>query len=190
MKQKLTLQALIEISLFSALALIFDLLMPYRMPQGGSITLVMLPIFVMAYRHGLKGGLATGALVGTLQLLFGAYIFTPVQFLVDYTFAYGLVGMAGVFAGQVKRAAKDGSKKTLVLYLVLGALLGSLLRYAAHVLSGIVFFAQYAEGPVVAYSLGYNMTYMLPSFLIATIVLVLLFTTAPRFATLATRDVR
>ncbi|MFN3367515.1 MAG: energy-coupled thiamine transporter ThiT, partial [Exiguobacterium mexicanum] len=88
MKQRLKLQALIEISLFAALGLIFDLLIPFRMPQGGSVSLAMLPIFVMAYRHGLKGGLATGALVGTLQLLFGAYIFTPVQFLLDYTFAY------------------------------------------------------------------------------------------------------
>lgn len=190
MKQKLKLQALIEISLFSALALVFDLLMPYRMPQGGSITLVMLPIFVMAYRHGLKGGLATGALVGTMQLLFGAYIFTPVQFLLDYTVAYGLVGVAGIFAAQVKQSAKDGAKKTLTFYLILGALIGSALRYVAHVVSGIVFFAEYAEGPVVLYSLGYNLTYMLPSFLIATIVLVLLFTTAPRFATLATRDIR
>lgn len=190
MKQRLKLQALIEISLFAALGLIFDLLIPFRMPQGGSISLAMLPIFVMAYRHGLKGGLATGALVGTLQLLFGAYIFTPVQFLLDYTFAYGVVGMAGLFAGQVKRVAKDEAKKTLVVYLVLGALLGSLLRYGAHVLSGIVFFAEYAEGPVVAYSFAYNMTYMLPSFLVSAVVLVLLFVSAPRFATLATRDVR
>lgn len=190
MKQKLKLQALIEISLFSALALVFDLLIPYRMPQGGSITLVMLPIFVMAYRHGLKGGLATGALVGTLQLLFGPYIFTPVQFLVDYTLAYGVVGFAGVFANRVKTSARKEQKNMLILYLILGAFLGSALRYAAHVFSGIVFFAEYAEGPVVWYSLVYNMTYMLPSFLLATAVLVLLFTTAPRFATLATRDLR
>ncbi|KAB2860560.1 MAG: energy-coupled thiamine transporter ThiT, partial [Exiguobacterium chiriqhucha] len=52
MKQRLKLQALIEISLFAALGLIFDLLIPFRMPQGGSISLAMLPIFVMAYRHG------------------------------------------------------------------------------------------------------------------------------------------
>lgn len=190
MKQRLKLQALIEISLFAALGIIFDLLIPFRMPQGGSISLVMLPIFVMAYRHGLKGGLATGALVGTLQLLFGVYIFTPIQFFVDYTLAYGLVGMAGVFASQVKQAARQDAKKTLIVYLVLGALLGSLLRYAAHVVSGIVFFAAFAEGPVVAYSFAYNLTYMLPSFLISALVLVLLFTTAPRFVTLATRELR
>ncbi|MEJ6527107.1 MULTISPECIES: energy-coupled thiamine transporter ThiT [unclassified Exiguobacterium] len=190
MKTRFKLQALIEISLFAALGLIFDLLIPYRLPQGGSISLAMLPIFVMAFRHGLKGGLATGALVGTLQLLFGAYIFTPVQFLLDYTVAYGLVGMAGVFAGRVKQAASNGATKTLATYLVLGALLGSMLRYAAHVISGIVFFAEYAEGPVVAYSLGYNATYMAPSFVISAIVLVLLFTTAPRFTRVATRDLR
>ncbi|OGX78019.1 MULTISPECIES: energy-coupled thiamine transporter ThiT [Exiguobacterium] len=190
MKQRLKLQALIEISLFASLGLIFDMLIPYRLPQGGAVSLAMLPILVMAYRHGLRGGLATGALVGTLQLLFGAYIFTPVQFLLDYTVAYGLVGVAGIFAGQVKQSAKDGAKKTLTFYLILGALIGSALRYVAHVVSGIVFFAEYAEGPVVLYSLGYNLTYMLPSFLVSAVVIVLLFTSAPRFATLATRDIR
>ncbi|TCI27475.1 energy-coupled thiamine transporter ThiT [Exiguobacterium sp. SH3S2] len=190
MKQRLKLQALIEISLFASLGLIFDMLIPYRLPQGGAVSLAMLPILVMAYRHGLRGGLATGALVGTLQLLFGAYIFTPVQFLLDYTVAYGLVGVAGIFAGQVKQSAKDGAKKTLTFYLILGALIGSALRYVAHVVSGIVFFAEYAEGPVVLYSLGYNLTYMLPSFLVSAVVIVILFTSAPRFATLATRDIR
>lgn len=190
MKQRFKLQVLIEISLFAALGLIFDLLIPYRLPQGGSISLAMLPIFVMAFRHGLKGGLATGAIVGTLQLLFGAYIFTPVQFLLDYTVAYALVGLAGVFAGRVKNAAKAGTMKSLSTYLVLGALLGSLLRFIAHFTSGVVFFAQYAEGPVVTYSLVYNATYMIPSFLVSAIVLVVLFTGAPRFASMATRDVR
>ena len=190
MKQRFKLQVLIEISLFAALGIVFDLLIPYRLPQGGSISLAMLPIFVMAFRHGVKGGLATGSLVGTLQLLFGAYIFTPVQFLLDYTVAYALVGLAGVFAGGMKQAARQGATRRLMVYLVVGALLGSILRFGAHFISGIVFFAEYAEGPVVAYSLIYNATYMVPSFLVSAIVLVVLFTGAPRFASLATREVR
>ncbi|WP_214826996.1 energy-coupled thiamine transporter ThiT [Exiguobacterium algae] len=190
MNQRFKLQTLIEISLFAALGIIFDLLIPFRLPQGGSISLAMLPIFVMAFRHGVKGGLATGALVGTMQFMFGVYIFTPVQFLLDYTVAFGLVGMAGIFAGRVKQAAQQGAMKTLTTYLILGSFLGAFLRFLAHFISGVVFFAEYAEGPVVTYSILYNATYMVPSFILCAIVLVTLFTAAPRFVSVATRDVR
>jgi thiamine transporter len=51
----------------------------------------------------------------------------------------------------------------------------SLARYVSHVISGVVFFAQYAPKgqPVLLYSLGYNAFYLGPDFLIA-IVLTLL----------------
>lgn len=176
-----SLQTMIEISLFAALGLVFDLIIPYRLPQGGSVSLAMLPIFVMAFRHGVKGGVATGAIIGTLQLLFGAYIFTPIQFVLDYTFAYGVVGMAGVMAGRLKAAAKAGDFRKIATTVVIGSFIGAFLRYAAHVVSGIVFFAEYAEGPVVLYSLTYNAAYMVPSFAVSALVLVALFKTAPRF---------
>lgn len=61
---------MVEIALMTALALILDRIEfsgPWVM--GGSITLVMLPIFVMAFRRGVKVGVATGLLVGTLKLV-------------------------------------------------------------------------------------------------------------------------
>src|SRR5699024_11747938 len=48
--------------------------------QGGSISLVMIPIFLLSFRWGLKGGLVGGALLGILKLILGRpYILVPLQ---------------------------------------------------------------------------------------------------------------
>ncbi|AFS70878.1 MULTISPECIES: energy-coupled thiamine transporter ThiT [Exiguobacterium] len=183
------LQMLMEIAIFASLGVVFDLLIPFKMPQGGSISLAMLPIFVMAFRHGVVGGVVTGALVGTIQLMFAPQILTVVQPLLDYTIAFGVVGLSGLFARQVKKAAADGKNGRLMTIVLIATLLGAGLRYVCHVISGIVFFAEYAEGPVVPYSLIYNATYMVPSYLLCGIVAGLLFTTAPRLLRYSARGV-
>ncbi len=68
------------------------------------------------------------------------------------------------------------------MYVIGGVFIGSVSRYAAHVVSGAVFFGSYAPKgtPVWIYSSVYNATYMIPSFILSAIVLILLFMTAPR----------
>ena len=65
--------------------------------------------------------------------------------------------------------------------MIVGTFLGSALRYLAHVYSGIVFFGEFApEGqPVAVYSLVYNGTYMLPSFIVSAIIVILVISAAP-----------
>ena len=46
------LHVLTEIAIFSAIALVFDKLPLFTMPQGGSVSLVMLPILLLSLRHG------------------------------------------------------------------------------------------------------------------------------------------
>lgn len=74
---------LVEIALFSVLCVILDLFSFKAWGQGGSISLQMLPIFVIAFRHGLKAGSITGLIFGLLQLLLGAYILNPIQAFLD-----------------------------------------------------------------------------------------------------------
>ena len=51
---------LVEVAVFSALAYLLDLvsgLLSLKIwPQGGSISIAMIPIFIMAFRWGIKGG--------------------------------------------------------------------------------------------------------------------------------------
>ncbi|WP_017754210.1 energy-coupled thiamine transporter ThiT [Calidifontibacillus oryziterrae] len=179
---------LVEVALFSALAYVFDLLANIVSlkiwAQGGSISIAMVPIFLVAFRWGLKGGLLSGLLLGGLQVVTGqAYIAHPVQGLLDYFLAFTVVGLAGIFAKQIQLAIQNQSKSKVTTYVIAGTLLGSGLRFLMHFIAGAVFFAEYApEGtPVFVYSFLYNGTYMLPAFVLSAIFVSILINTAPKY---------
>ena len=58
--------------------------------------------------------------------------------------------------------------------------MASIVRYACHVISGAVFFSEYAgaQNPW-TYSLGYNAPYVLASYLLSALVLVILYRRYP-----------
>ena len=152
-------------------------------PQGGSVSIAMVPIFLMAFRWGLKGGLLTGFLLGLLQFILGfAQVYTIIQGIIDYFIAFTVVGFAGIFARQISSMLNEGKKGKWISYVIFGAFIGSLLRYLCHFVSGFVFFGEYAPKgqPVMIYSLLYNGTYMLPSFVISAIIVVLVISAMPK----------
>lgn len=61
---------LVEAAMLLAMAMILSYIKVYELPQGGSITLEMLPIVVLALRQGTKmgclGGFVGGAVIGGL----------------------------------------------------------------------------------------------------------------------------
>ncbi|MDE7359118.1 MAG: energy-coupled thiamine transporter ThiT [Lachnospiraceae bacterium] len=119
-------------------------------PWGGSATLLsMLVICLPGYFFGFGAGLLTGVAYGVLQLLVDPYVLFPTQLVMDYFLAFGALGLSGLFS-----TAKKGLLK--------GYLVGILGRYVFAVLSGWIFFAEYAwEGwPVLPYSLVYNGIYI------------------------------
>jgi len=152
-----------EIGVAVALAAVLHLVRLWEMPQGGSITLgTMVPLLVLALRRGPGVGALAGALYGVFEgwiLSGGRFFYHPVQVVLDYPLAFGLLGIAGFFPRSP----------------AFGVTLAAAGRYLAHVVSGVVFFAQYAPKgqPVWLYSLGYNITFLGPDFAVA-IVLTLL----------------
>ncbi|MBO8157296.1 MAG: energy-coupled thiamine transporter ThiT [Bacillaceae bacterium] len=178
---------LVECAIFATLALVLDLFSGFLTsrfwPQGGSVSIAMLPIFIIAFRWGLKGGLFSGFLFGLLQVVTGmAWIATPIQGFIDYFLAFALVGFAGVFARQVQDGLQKGSAGKWVSFAVAGIILGGFMRFLAHFVSGIAFFGEYApEGqPVVIYSLVYNGGYMTMSTIICAIVAVFVLSAIPK----------
>lgn len=177
---------MIEVAIFTALALALDLIpfLQFKIwAQGGSISFAMIPIFIVAFRWGLKGGLTAGFLWGVLQIPFGGYVLVPLQGFIDYAVAFTVLGFAGIFAAKIKRAVKHGNKKAYFTYIMLGVLLGSALRMAAHITAGAVFFAKSMPAGwdnIWIYSLIYNGSYMVPSFIICTIVIFFLFNKQPK----------
>jgi thiamine transporter len=173
---------LVEVAMFAALAYLLDFVAFKVWAQGGSVSLSMLPVFLIAYRWGLKGGLLTGFIYSALQLSTTSYIYSiPLAFM-DYILAFTLLGLAGLFAGKIKKGISEGNKSKINLYIILGLFIGSSLRFVAHYIGGIVFFADFAPvgTPVALYSLLYNGSYMLPAFILCSIVLVLMVSSSNR----------
>lgn len=148
---------------FSALAIALAAVTSYikfgSLPFGGSITLFsMFFICFTGYLFGLKAGLITGVAYGILQFIIEPYVYHPVQVILDYPLAFGTLGLAGIFS-----KSKAG--------LIKGVVLGMSGRYICHVLSGYIFFADYAgDSNAILYTLGYNATYIVPE-MIATVIL-------------------
>ncbi|MGE5652710.1 MAG: energy-coupled thiamine transporter ThiT, partial [Bacillota bacterium] len=149
------LQMMVEIAAMAAIAWVLSLYRVGKMPQGGSVSLEMLPIYICALRWGAGPGVASGTILGLLSLM-DATIVHPAQMLLDYPLAFGAIGLAGFF--------RD---KPLV-----GMVGGGLARWFMHVVSGVIFFGSYApEGSsVVGYSMVYNITYILPEIILAILI--------------------
>ncbi len=167
-----------EIALAIALAILLDgfskILPVPRLPYGGSISLHMLPIFVVAFRHGWKGGVAAGGVYGMVHFISEPHWIHPIQFPLDYPIAFGLAGMAGL--GFPRTTAARAAPYALPVQIITGVLLGNTLRFLAHFISGIVFWGQMApQGqPVWLYSLFYNASYIFPETVVDILLLQLL----------------
>lgn len=155
---------MVESGLMIALATILSMLKIYSLPWGGSVTLCsMLPLFLIAYRHGTKWGTFTALVYAVLQGLLGAVdgTFTMVALgaesgvystgifqcpywvavvgivLLDYILAFTVLGTAGMFREKFPEKPAVG--------LALGCVVAGLLRYLCHVISGFIFFGTFAE---------------------------------------------
>ena len=147
---KLTVKQLAFCAMSLALGTVLSNLKLFEMPWGGSVTLLsMLVICLPGYWFGPAAGILTGVAYGFLQLLIDPYVLYPLQLLVDYPLAFGALGLSGLFCD-----AKFGLLK--------GYIAGVLGRYVFAVISGWIFFGEYAwEGwNPLPYSLAYNGAYL------------------------------
>ncbi len=153
-KKKFSAKQLAFSAMAIALAMVTSMIKLIHMPMGGSVTLFsMLFIVLIGYWYGLGAGLTTAIAYGILQLVVDPYILSVPQMLVDYIFAFGALGLSGIFS-------KNKSRYSLILCYIVG-ILG---RYFFAFLSGWIFFGTYAGyygfSNGVVYSLAYNGAYI------------------------------
>ena len=209
-------QRLTESAMLLAVAIVLELVSKLfipEMPFGGQVTLAsMLPVVLISYRHGVKWGLVAGVAYAFIQMAIGAKTvaaaFQPGYFgdgrmlvnavimcILPYVLAFILLGLGGIFRNSLKR---PGAALACGSILALGA------RYLAHVLSGYILFAGWAEwfftqdgcpgwGMTLVenlspgmlgflYSLVYNAMYMVPE-MILTAVAAALISRVPQIVT-------
>lgn len=174
---------LTETAVFIALAVALSMVKIFKLPLGGSVTLVsMLPICILSFRYGVKWGFFSSFIYSLFQLMLGittdgllGWGLTPIMLvgciLFDYIIAFSVLGIAGVF----KKKGEAG--------LYAGLTLAFILRFISHVVSGYFIFAYldqweifgstFANAPLL-YSVCYNGTYILPELIITIAVVVVL----------------
>lgn len=144
-----------------ALAIVCSMIKFANLPMGGSATLFsMLFITLIGYWYGPSVGLTTAVAYGLLQFVIEPVFYTLPQMLIDYPLAFGALGLSGFFYKK-----KYG--------LQIGYVAGVIGRYIFAVISGFIFFGQYAPKgtPAIVYSLSYNATYIVPE-AIATLIII------------------
>ncbi len=165
---------LAEIIVFSSLSAVLYTLRPFTLPYGGAVTLgSMVPTMWLSLRRGVGVGVIAGAVFGILALfvdvlLLGAsaVIATPLQAVLEYPVAFGLIGLTGMF------------RKKTVSSALAGATLCVFFRFLVHYFVGVfVWYYVYAfpEGygqwiwPAV-----YNGSFLIAEFIVNAILLAIL----------------
>lgn len=189
-----------ESAMLLAIAITLELISKIFIPElpfGGQVTLVsMLPVVLIAYRHGTKWGFVAAAAYAVLEMAIGmktvSAAFLPGYFgdgamifkallmcLLDYLLAFTALGLGGIFRNCIKKPG---------LGLLCGSLVALTTRFLCHVGSGYILFSGWAEwfftqdgfpafgaalvnslSPTAlgwVYSLVYNGMYMVPEILL------------------------
>ena len=154
-----------------ALSFALSYISPIHMPQGGSVTIgSLVPLMIYSYMFGTKKGVFAGFVYGLLQIIQDPWLIHPAQMLLDYPIAFAAIGLSGMFA-HVKKL-----EKLPQLQIALGGIVASVLRFAAHLFSGVFAFSYLApDVDAWIYSLGYNATYVFPDIAIAIAVCIIVF---------------
>jgi len=166
-------KTLVECAIMVALATVLSLIKVFKMPWGGSVTLLsMLPICFASVRHGVKWGFGTAFVYSCIQLVLGITMdgllgwgltggMLVACILLDYIIAFTVLGVSGIFAGKGTAGVIGGTALAIAL------------RLLSHVLSGVYVFksigllwdAIQIDNPWL-YSLGYNGAFMLPELIL------------------------
>lgn len=171
---------LVESSIMIAFATVLSLFKLIDMPYGGSVTLAsMLPMVIVSYRHGAVWGFGSGAVYAAIQQLLGLNNLSYVTgwqsvlavIMLDYMLAFIAVGLGGTFRGALRRIASDEAIAQ-GRELALGMILVCAVRYIFHTVAGATVWAGLSipSTAALAYSLGYNATYMVPETVVNTLV--------------------
>lgn len=137
------------------------------LPTGASITLgSWLPLMILALVYDYRLSMLAGLFCGMLApfLLPGWSLVHWAQYFLEYMAIFSCMGYAGVF-GHDKKSR-----------IILGGSLAVLLRIAAQVLSGVIFFGQYAWAGWGAwgYSLVFHLTAKIPEGILSILILLAL----------------
>lgn len=166
MKYTLSLKTITRIAILSALSVTLSYIRIYQLPQGGNISLGMIPILFAYVYLDKPAAILTAIISGILQYLPDPFFLNPLQWLLDYPLAWGALALPVILPNRISK-----NLKTLA-----GGIIGGIGRFAFHFLSGMLYFAMLApeETNPFIYVVTYILSHLIPSVAITIIVVLIL----------------
>ncbi len=169
---RFTIREITEIGVLSALAIVLDTFVKIPIGStGGSINFSMVPLFIVALRHGpIKGFIASGIIYSIITAVIDAYGIA--FFVFDYLIPFGLTAILGLVAKPIFNMYTSKEKLNVVFSFVVLALmiaLQGLLRILSSSINSMLFYeVTYLEGII------YNVSYVLPSTAVNIVIMALM----------------
>lgn len=160
--------SLVLTAMFMAVTIVLSLVNKVipEMPQGGTISIDIIAIFLCAYLMGVRYGIICGVGVALLQFVLGmATYYGPWSVLLDYVLPLGVCGIAPLLK----------TTKIMDIPIFWGVILSMFLKFMSHYFSGAWLFAEYATGNPWVYSFVYNLWYNLATLVVCIIAVPVLY---------------
>ena len=157
-KLQITTGMLSRTALLTSMVIVLSQIHFFRMPQGGELNLgMMVPLIFLAVCYGGRITLMAGFVCGIVDMMLDPYFLHPIQILFDYPFPFMAMAVVALFKNHI----------------IFGTLVAYVVNFLFHFISGVVFFGANApEGvSVVYYSAVYNVSTVVPDFIICCLIL-------------------
>nr|WP_279279079.1 energy-coupled thiamine transporter ThiT [Senegalia massiliensis] len=144
---RFNIKSLTRIGIIAAISIVLYMIKIVPFPQGGGFSLLsVLPIMILSSIFGIKEGIICGIIVGALKSVIQPP-FYPLQLPLDYFGGMIVIAFTPIFGTKTKSR------------LIFGATLAGTLSILFSVLSGVIFFGQFApeEMNTWIYSITYNL---------------------------------
>lgn len=167
--ERRTTRQIVEEGVLISLAFVLNLIKIPIGATGGSINLQMLPLMVIALRHGPHHGfIAGGVIYGLLTCLTDGYGFACYPF--DYLIGFGSVAVMGFFKKYI--FGKDQTTYNIkgLIFIFISGVLATLVRYIGSNVSSIVVYGLSLKG-----ALEYNAFYIPLSGLVSIVALMAIY---------------
>lgn len=153
-KDSIDVKDMAEIAILSALAIALQFIKINIGATGGSINLGLIPLFVIALRKGpTKGFIASAFVFGLITCITDGYGFNTYPF--DYLIGFGGCAVLGFFRSLCFANNEKGFSPLGFLYIAIGVVLASLIRFIGSSVSSIVNY-----GYTISAAAAYNYIYV------------------------------
>ena len=178
-------RTLCEAAILVALALVLETITLYKLPNGGSVTLSMVPIILFAVRSGCGWGAMAGFVFGGINYMMGGHAIDWTTIICDYFIAFSMLG----FGAALFRKQKLGN--------IWGSIAGISLQFLASYLVGVFVWGKWMPDEFLGltmtspwiYSFLYNILWAAPDLILAVVIFAVLYQIKPLRRYLTAQDI-